>query len=181
MKKSRSFEIALSALACAVMTGALTLGSYVGYFLAGGYLLAAFALMVPLAKDFYWGAALAHAGACLLAFAFGGGAIWTVLPFAVFFGLHPIVNRVQSRYVKKKVLHAAVFLGKAAWFDGALLLMWYTLGGVFGIESAKWYPVVSQYLFLVVFLGGTVVFAVYDFLMFFCQRGANQAVMRIGR
>ncbi len=180
MKRSRTFEIALSALACAVATGALTLGAYVPVLFAAGYLLAAFSLMVPLTKDFYWGAGLAHLGASLLAFAFTGN-IWAVLPFAVFFGLHPIVNRLQFRHIKKFVLHIPVFFAKAAWFDGVLLLAWFTLGGLFGITQMTWYPFVEQYLYLVVFLGGTVAFAAYDFMMFLCQRGADLAVRRIGR
>lgn len=179
--KRRSFEIALSALACAVMTGALTLGSYVSYFLAGGYVLSAFALMVPLAKDLYRGSVLAYIGASLLAFAFGGGAFWTVLPFAVFFGLHPIVNRVQTRFVKRKLFHVLILAAKALWFDGTLLLLWFTLGGVLGIEQATWYPYVQPYLYLVVFLGGSALFVLYDGMMLLCQKGAENAIKRIGR
>lgn len=180
MKRPRSFEIALSALACAVMTGALTLGAYVPYLLAGGYLVAVFALMVPLAKDQYIGPALATIAAGLLAFAFSGN-IFTALPFLIFFGLHPIVNRLQVKHVKKFVWHFLIYLGKAAWFDGTLLLIWFTLGELLGIRAAFWYPYVEPYLYLVVFLGGTVLFALYDYMLILCQRGADAALRRIGR
>lgn len=180
MKRPSSFEIALSALACAVMTGALTLGAYVSFFLAGGYLLAAFVVMIPLAKDQWVGAPLASVGAGLLAFAFSGN-IFTVLPFLVFFGLHPVVNRLQMKFVRKKLLHGLLFLGKAAWFDGTLLLMWFTLGELFGISEAVWYPYIAPYLYLTVFLGGTALFALYDWMLFLCQKGAIVALKRIGR
>ena len=180
-RSSRSFQIALSALACAVAAGALTLGSYVHFLFAAGYLIAVFAIMVPLAKDFYWGASLCFAGAALLAFLFCGFAIFELLPFIAFFGLHPIVNRLQLRFVKRKPFHALWFIAKAAWFDGALLLMWFTLGGILGFTSQTWYPYIASNLYLVVFLGGTVAFLVYDILIFLCQRSVDAIIRRIGR
>ena len=92
-RPSKSFEIALSAIACAVAALSLTLASYVSVLMAAGYLLAIFALMVPLAKNFIWGNVLAFLGGVILAYLFGGLAFfWMILPFAAFFGLHPLVN-----------------------------------------------------------------------------------------
>ena len=113
-RPSKSFEIALSAIACAVAAMALTLGSYVDFLLAAGYLVAVYALMVPLAKHFIWGNVLAFLAAVLLAFLFCGFAIFQLLPFAAFFGLHPLVNYLQRRYVKKKWLHGVMFFGQGA-------------------------------------------------------------------
>ncbi len=69
-RPSKSFEIALSAIACAVAALALTLGAYVDVMYAAGLLLAVFALMVPLSKEFIWGDALAFLGGAILAFLF---------------------------------------------------------------------------------------------------------------
>ena len=181
-RPSRSFQIALSGIACAVVALALTLACYVDFLMAAGYLLAVFALMVPLSKQFIWGEVLAFIGGVLLAFLFGGLAfIMNLLPFIVFFGLHPLANHLQRRFVKHKLVHLPVFLLKAAWFDGAILLIWFTLGGVLGFEGASWYSLVSRYLYLVVFVGGTLVFFVYDILIFFCQVSVDKIVARIRR
>ena len=180
-RPSKSFEIALSAIACAVATAALTVGSLVDFLLAAGYLLALFALMVPLSKNFIWGYVLAFAGAVLLSFLFCGFAVFTLLPFAVFFGLHPLLNYLERRYFKRKWQYGVGLLAKALWFDGALLLMWFTLGGLFGITEASWYGFVEQYLYAVVFAGGTLFFVLYDIMIFFCQRSVDLAVRRIGR
>lgn len=183
-RSSKSFEIALSALACAVAAVGLTLGAYLSnFFLAGGYLLAVFALMVPLSKRFYWGYALAFLGASLLAFFCGGmaAAIWTLLPFVAFFGLHPLANALQMRFFKRKIWYLPAFVGKALWFDGALLLIWFTLGGALGFPSATWYPFVAQYLYYIVFFGGTALFAFYDGMIFLCQRSVDAVIRRIGR
>ncbi len=180
-RPSKSFEIALSAIACAVAALALTLGGYVNFMLAGGYLLAVFALMLPLSKGYWGGAIAAHVGSFLLAFLFCGFSVFQLLPFAVFFGLHPIVNFFQKKYIQKGWLHLLVFLGKALWFDGALLLMWFTLDGFLGFSGATWYPFAAEYLYYIVFFGGTAMFAAYDFLIFLCQRSMNAVVRRIGR
>ena len=79
-KNKRSFEIALSAIACAVASVSLTVGSYVDVLLASGYLVAVFALMVPLSQEFIWGDALAFLGAGLLAFLFCGFSVIKLLP-----------------------------------------------------------------------------------------------------
>lgn len=180
-KNKRSFEIALSAIACAVASVSLTVGSYVDVLLASGYLVAVFALMVPLSQEFIWGDALAFLGAGLLAFLFCGFSVIKLLPFLAFFGLHPLVNFLQKKYVKKKWVHLPVFLAKAAWFDGAMLLAWFVLLLLFGGAEHTWYPYVEQYLYLIVFLGGTVLFAVYDYMIFLCQKSVNRIVARIRR
>lgn len=181
-RPSRSYEIALSAIACAFAAGALTLGSYVGVLLAAGYVVAVFALMAPLAKDFLWGAGLALAGALLLAFLFCGFSFLYLIPFAAFFGLHPLANYLQTRYLRKPPLFAAGEIVKAVWFD---LVMWLSYRLVFvplyGLENAFWYPFMEKYFFLVIFFGGTVFFAVYDAVMFYCQRAVNALVRRIRR
>ena len=180
-RSSRSFAIALSAIACAVASLALTLGCYVDILFAAGYLIAIFALMVPLSKQLYWADALAFLGAVLLAFLFCGFSVFKLLPFAAFFGLHPLLNALQKRFVQKKWLHGVCFLVKALWFDGALLLFWFTVGPLLGLQDTVWYSYVEPYLYYVVFFGATLVFAAYDYLIFLCQRSVDRAVARIRR
>ena len=180
-RPSKTFEIALSAIACAVAASALTLGWYVNVLLAAGYLIAVYALMVPLSKNFYWGEALAYLGALLLAFLFCGFTFVRLVPFAVFFGLHPLVNHIEKRFVKKMWLHLPIFLGKAAWFDLSMWLAWVLLVPILGLEHATWYPFVSEYFAVVLLAGGTAFFAAYDYMIFLCQRSVDFAVRRIRR
>ncbi len=182
-KQSRSYGIALAAIACAVAALSLTLGSYVRVLLAAGYLIAVFALMVPLAKGQLLGYGLAFAGAVILAFLFTGFVlgIFQILPFLVFFGLHPLVNFLQRKYVRKPVLHVVIYLGKALWFDLTLWLAWVVLKGFLGLEEMTWYPYVQNSFFVILFVGGTLVFAVYDYMIFLCQKATDSVVRRIGR
>ena len=176
-KKSRSFEIALSAMACAVASAFLMLGSLNPYLLATGYLVGAFALMVPLSTGFIWGSALAFVAASLLSLPLS---LWKIVPFAVFFGLHPIVNYLQRKYVHKKFFIGICEAAKALWFDCAMLLSWFVLTNMAGMAEvfSDW---IGEYLYLVIFIGGTLFFLAYDAMMFLCQKSADRAIERIRR
>ncbi len=174
-KPSKSFEIALSAIACAVAAAFLMLGSLNPFLLATGYLVGAFALMTPLSKGFVWGGALAFLGACLLALPLS---LWKIVPFAAFFGIHPIVNYLQKKYVKRNLFHWIVFAAKAVWFDCAMLLSWYVLTSMAGMTFPEW---ITEFLYLVIFAGGTLFFVAYDYMIILCQRSVDLAVRRIRR
>ncbi len=181
-KPTKSFEIVLSAIACAVASAALTAGCYVNVLYAAGLILAVFSLMVPLSKDFFWGAALAFLGSALLTFLFYGFSIFKLVPYLLFFGIHPIVNRVQFKYVNKKWIHPLVFLAKAVWFDLAMWLSFELLAvEFFALDETVWYDWAIQYFHYVLWLGGTAVFLVYDVLLFLCQRSADLLIKRIRR
>lgn len=180
-KPSKSFEIVLSAIACAAATLSLTVGCYVNVLYAAGILLAAFAIMVPLSKDFIWGAALAYAGSALLTFLFCGFSVFKLVPYMLFFGLHPIVNYIQVKYVKKKGIHLIVELIKAVWFILSAWLSFYLLAGIFALKEAVWYDWVMRYFYYVLWFGGVAAFVAYDFSTFLCQRSANALVKRIRR
>ena len=183
MKRSRSREIALAAIACAVAAVALTLGSYVDFLLAAGYMIAVFAFMIPLTKRMVRGYLLAYAGAVVLSFLFTGFAVglMQLLPLAAFFGLHPLVNWLQREYTKKKPLHLLWFCLKAVWFDLSLWLAWAVLGEFLGLSEMTWYDFVAQHFYLILFVGGTLFFAVYDYMIFLCQRAADGVMRRIGQ
>ena len=174
-KPSKSFEIALSALAAAFAAGFLMLGTLNPFLLATGYLVATFALMVPLAKQFVWGSALAYLAAGLIALPLG---LWKIVPYAVFFGLHPIVNFLQKKYVKRVPFKVLCLLLKAVWFDLAMWLSFYVLTAMAGMTFPDY---VARFLYYFIFLAGTLFFVAYDIMIFFCQRSADLAVRRIRR
>ena len=62
-KNSKSFEIALSGISCAIAVAVLPLGimTGVGSLTAAGYSVAVLAIMLPLSKQFFKGAFLAYA------------------------------------------------------------------------------------------------------------------------
>ena len=174
-KDSKSFEIALSAIACAFAAAFLMLGSVVPFMLAAGYVVGAFAVMIPLSKNFIRGALLCYAAAGLLA-------VWlnpvNVIPYAVFFGLHPIVNFLQKKYVKGKPLQPVCLLVKAIWFDFSMWLSYFVLKKFSGLVFPE---ILEQYFYLALFMGGTLFFIAYDYMIFRCQSSADTIIQRLRR
>ena len=121
MKKISTYDIALSALACGIAVLFQVVGVYSEILLFTGYLLSAVALMLPLARKSYKGYVLAYLGACFLSLIFASARFWDVIPFIIFFGLHPLVNELQLR---TRINTWVACFAKALWFDLTMYLMW---------------------------------------------------------
>ena len=173
MKRITSYQIALSALACAIATLFLTVGIYSDILLFTGYLVASIALMMSLAKQSYWGYVLAYIATCLLTILFSSFRFWNVLPFVMFFGLHPLVNELQ---LKTKINRWVACAVKALWFDITMYLTWTF---VFEITtSAAW---INEYIFWIILALGSVFFVFYDYLSYRARAVVNTTVYRIGK
>lgn len=181
-RKNKTFEIALSGISCAVAAVSLSLGimTGLGALTATGYLLAVIALMVPLSKQFFWGDFLAYIGTVILAVVLGAAVkFWDLVPFVIFFGLHPLANALQIRFKINRWLALAI---KAVWFDCTLIVGYYLVfGGMLGgsLFPEEVYEVINRYIFLLIFTVGTVGFVIYDYLIFKCQILINRIVFRI--
>lgn len=173
MKKISSYEIALSALACAIATVMLTVGTLYAPLLFTGYLFASAAFMLPLSGGYYAGAALAYVASSVLTLVFNGVNFFDTLPFIMFFGLHPIVNAAQRRLNINRWIALPV---KAAWFDASMYVIWKF---VFDMNTAI--PFVDKYILPVVLIAGTAFFVVYDIAVFRCQNYVNAAMGRFIR
>lgn len=185
---SKSFEIALSGIACAVSVIFLSLGILSGWLLGTGYFVGIIALMLPLTKKFYLGDFLAYLGTCVLTVVLGAAAkFWDLVPFVMFFGLHPLINSLQKSGDGKTKLNAVLykilcFIAKALWFDGTLIVGYFLVyGGVLGgsLFPENVYEVINRYIYLLIFTVGTAIFFVYDHLIFRCQRALDYFMSRI--
>lgn len=181
-KNPKSFEIALSGISCAVAVIFLSIGILSDFLLGTGYFVGILAMMVPLSKQFYRGGALAYAGTVILTLLLGAIAkAWDLVPFAMFLGLHPLVNALQKKYNINKWL---AFVVKAVWFDFMLIVGYYLVfGGVMGgnLLPEKVYEIINTYIWAIVFTVGTLCFFIYDHLIFKCQIAVNLIVNRIRR
>lgn len=179
-KYTKSFEIALSAISCAVAVICLLLGFWSDILLATGYLFGIVALMVPLSKQFYIGGALAYAGTVILAIILGAvGQWWRLVPFIMFLGLHPLINSLQVRFNINKWIALVV---KTIWFDFTLWVAYILVfGGVLGGANADnaFYEFLNKYIYYFIFIGGTLVFFPYDYLIFKIQGTVDKLIYRI--
>ena len=173
MKRISAYEIALSALACAFATIFLTVGVYSSLLLFTGYLFACLALMLPLAKNSIRGYVFAYVATCILSLIFGAARFFDLLPFIVFFGLHPLVNELQVKYNWNRIITFGV---KALWFDGAMYLIWRWI-----FEATTTIPFIDQYFIPILLVMGTAFFFFYDYVMFRSRLLIQRIVKRIKR
>jgi hypothetical protein len=179
-KYSKSFEIALSAISCAVAVICLLLGFFSDVLLASGYLFGVIALMLPLSKQFYKGDVLAYIGTVILALILGAVVrFWDIVPFIMFFGLHPLINSLQIKFKINRWLAYAI---KAIWFDFTLWVAYILVfNGIVGGAQAELeiFQFINRYILYFIFIGGSIFFLAYDYLIFKCQVVVNMLVYRI--
>lgn len=125
------------------------------------YALSSIALMIPLAQRLYRGAVLTLIATALIGFITGG--IMVALPYAFFFGLHPIVNALMDKYIKDgklasfiKIVLKIIFF--AALFYGAFL---------FAQIAELLPPNINKHIFALILAA---VFVPYDYLMQLVQK-----------
>ncbi len=171
MRKITSYEIALSALSCAIATLCLTVGIYSNLLLFTGYLLGCIALMLPLSKGCYIGYVLSYIATCILSFIFNAGRFLDLLPFAAFFGLHPLINELQLKTKINRWIACAI---KALWFDGAMYLLW---RWVFAVTTG--FAFLDEYIFWIILVLGSAFFIFYDYAMYKWRAWVNMLVARI--
>ena len=176
--KRKSFQIALAAVSCALALIFMTLGINVSVLIVTGYVFGSVSLMLPLAKNFYAGAALAYAATVLLCLPFGGIALfYKLFPFVAFFGLHPLVNALQEKFRLNKWVMLAV---KAVWLDAVLCCSWLLtefMAG--GLELPfEW---MRDWIYLILILFGTAVIFPYDWAMARFQKAMRYYVSKIER
>ena len=158
MKKLSAYEIALSALSCAVATVLLVIGTYSEILLFTGYLFGGIALLMPLVKKSYLGYFLAYIGTCLLSFIFNPARILDLLPFIFFFGLHPLANELQLGIKINPWVACGI---KALWFDGTMFFIWKVV-----CEATTTIALIDQYIVPFILIFGTLIFVLYDYLMY---------------
>jgi hypothetical protein len=162
--------VALAGISTAIATIFLAVGNITAILLFTGYLVASVALSLPLAKGSYVGYIMAYVATVLLTLIVvgAGGYIIDLLPFVLFFGLHPLLNELQLKFRVHKWL---ALLIKTIWFDGAMLLFWWLIVVSTGVT---W---LDAYALPIILIGGTLFFAVYD-RMFFRIRGYVFALVK---
>ena len=173
MKKITSYEIALSALACAIATVFLTVGVYSEVLLFTGYLLSCVVLMLPLAKQSFRGYFLAYIATCILTLIFNASRFWDLLPFIMFFGLHPLVNELQLKIKINRFVACAI---KALWFDLTMYLIWRF---VFAMTTTI--PLIDEYILPIILLAGSAFFVFYDYLTYQWRAAVNILVHRLNK
>ena len=174
MKRITAHEVALAGIATAIATIFLAVGNFTSIFLFVAYMVASIALSLPLAKGSFRGYALAYVATVLLTLLLVGtaGYIVDLLPFILFFGLHPLASELQLRFRFPKLI---AMLVKAVWFDFALWLFWRLIVQTTGVT---W---IDAYALPIILVGGTLFFWMYEVGYFRIREQVFALVKRISK
>ncbi len=169
MKDSK--VVALSGLAGAFALVFIIIGGYFPTFNISCLFMASLMVMIPLAKDTVKGALLCYIAVFLLSFIFTLGHFEISIAYGLFFGLHPIINYLQVKKVKKTWI---VIILKTIWFIIVAFLMFYVLK-MFMVEN----ELINKYLPLFIIVFGGLFFVVYDFALLRLQKNLNVIIKRL--
>ncbi len=169
MKDSK--VIALSGLSSAFALIFLIIGGYFPTFDISCLFMASLMVMIPLAKNTIKGAILCYISVFLLSFIFTFGHFEISIAYGLFFGLHPIVNYLQVNKIKKTWIIKVI---KVIWFLIVAFLMFYLLK-MFIVEN----EFINKFLPIVILIGGSVFFVMYDFVMLRFQKNLNVVIKRL--
>ena len=169
--------IALSAVTTALATVFLVIGNWFPTFSLSGAFMASIVMMMPLAKKTYKGAILSYLATVLLTGIFSGFFTrWDALfPFALFSGLHPIVNYFFSErsFSNKLIAKILLVIMKDIWFVGVLIATHF----LFEVYTGE-VEFIRTYIVPILLIGGALIFPLYDYLMTRFQQMVNIIIIR---
>ena len=168
--------IAVSALSTALSIVFLVIGVYFHTFDLSALFTASLMVMIPLSKKSYKGALLTYISTAILAFVFSMGRFHVPLLYAVFFGVHPIVNYFQMQKGSKFWF---LYIVKCVWFIGVCFLMFYAFAMFTDIPHLD-SPFIKNILPLIIVLLGLVFYILYDLIMIKFQKMSFMIVKRLG-
>lgn len=163
-------RVALAGVASALGTTFLVMSVYVPILDMSCMILASLCMLLPIIKNDYVGAGLCYLSTALLAFLLTGN-IFGILPFAIFFGIHPII---VSLLIKLRVPIPIALIVKLIFANIAIFLAWKFLG-----LAINWKDIPIPYYVLAI--GGSVVFLIYDWFIIRMKEFLNYYLSRIDR
>lgn len=170
MKPAKS--IALSAICAAICALLLCLGEFLPTLSLGAAFTAGIVVMIPLSKNAFKSAMLTYLAGGLLAFMLSYFRYESVLPFIAFFGLQPIVNRLEKAKGWNRYL---MLLIKDVWFVGVLVGYYF----LFNLTLFDNNPALNRFALPILIAGGALFYFIYDHLSFYFQKYIDIIVKRL--
>ena len=175
MKQSR--VVALSAVCTAFAIIFLTMGAFVPTFDYSAIFMASLCTMVPLAKKSWKGGFMTGMATIALSFVFFFGSNPAmVITYALFFSAHPTVSFL---FREKKFNKILAILIKAVWFVGSLLLVYFLFSSFLFEDSLLSNKTFQKYVYLILSIGGAVVFLIYDVIMKHFQTAIDKTIEKL--
>lgn len=170
MRKSKI--IALSGISTAFSVLLLTVGAYFPTFDLSALFMASLVVMLPLSKKSGCSAVITVIASSILTLLFSGFRYNIVIPYLIFFGLHPIVNYYQKQI--NKFNKWLVFIVKDIWFVITVIIM-QKINEILVIDIES----IKPFVYPILIVGGAICFIIYDYLMLRFQNYIDLIIKRL--
>ena len=161
MKRSR--VIALSAISAGFAVLFMLAGAVIPVLDYSAIFMASLCTMIPLAKKSWQGGLMTYLATSLLCFIFFIGVNPAmVVTFAIFFGAHPTVSFILRERRLNNILSMAI---KTLWFVASAIVIYVFFSSFLFEESILTNQTFQKFAYLIVGIGGGLLFIVYDLLI----------------
>ena len=164
--------ITISAISSALSVVILILGTYVSVIDISCVFTCSLIIMLPLYKKSIMGAFLSYLSTCFLAIILTGLRFNVIIPYAVFFGLHPIVNEIQ---ITKKLNKWLCLIVKTIWFVFSLFIIYYFTNMFVGLNDK-----IIKFIYYFIPIAGVILFIPYDFFILYTRKKVDIILGNIG-
>ena len=164
--------IAISAISSALSIILLTLGHYVSILDLSCLMFASIVIMLPLYKKSIKGAIFSFFSTLILTCFLTGFKLNIIIPYALFFGLHPIFNEIQ---INKNFNKWICFIIKLIWFILSLFVMYFTTNMFVDINEKA-----EKYFYIAIPIVGILFFILYDILFLRLRKRLDILLKNIG-
>lgn len=168
----KSKVVTISAISSALGIILLILGTFVSVIDISCIFMSSIAIMLPLYKKSIIGAFLSYVSTAILSMFLTGFRFQIIIPYAIFFGLHPIVNEL----IKVKNINKYVgLIVKTIWFILSLFVI-YKFTNMFVDLNQK----IIDIIYWIIPIAGTIFFIPYDFFMIYIRNKCEILFSNIG-
>ena len=168
----KSTTIAISAVSSALGIVLLVLGTFISVIDISCVFTSSIILMLPLYKKSLTGAFLSFLSTAILSAILTGFRFQVIIPYAIFFGLHPIVNDfIQVKNINKWF----ALVVKTIWFIIALFVIYKFTNMFVGLNQK-----IVDVIYWLIPTVGAIFFIAYDFFIIYVRKKCEILFSNIG-
>ena len=168
----KSKIITISAIASALGIVFLVLGTFISVIDISCVFMSSIIIMLPLYKKSLTGAFLSFISTAILSIFLTGFRFQVIIPYAIFFGLHPIVNDFVTL---KKINKWLALVVKTLWFVASLFIIYKFTNMFVGLNQK-----IIDVIYWVIPIGGILFFIPYDFFMIYVRKKCEILFSNLG-
>ena len=144
-----SYKVALAGITAALSMVFITVAYFASFMSLPFLALASMCLLIPLSKKLYVYAGLCGISVALLSLLYPASIFTILIPYAIFFSIHPILTVILSNVKLNKIIASVI---KQVFFNAALVSIYFIVKGIvvfpeFVEKNLIWVVIIANLFF----------------------------------